>query len=117
MRDESIALGGKAVATAGAAVIAAGLTWWAIAAAIVGAVASLHFEPEHVPAKLSRLIFGIFAIGFAAALVAAAAPAFPGFAWTGRIPVEVRAGLLGLSVRFLFEWGKRLAGTGKKVEG
>lgn len=117
MRDYSIALGSQAVATAGAAAVTFGLTWWAVAAAIVGAVAALHFEPEYVPARVPRLIFGIFATGVAAALVAVAAPHFPGFGWSGQIPIEVRAGLLGLSIRYLFEWGKRLTGATRKVEG
>src|SRR5690606_39829849 len=52
-------LGSQAVAggSAAAATVASslGLTWLAVAAAIVGAVAALHFEPEHVPARVPRL--------------------------------------------------------------
>lgn len=122
MRDETIALGSQAVAggSAAAATVASslGLTWLAVAAAIVGAVAALHFEPEHVPARVPRLIFGVLATGVAAALVAVAAPHFPGFGWSGEVPIEARAGLLGLSLRYLIDWGKRLTGaTPRKAEG
>lgn len=118
MRDESIALGSKAIAAGGTAAVYFGLTWWAIMAAVIGAVAAMHFEPEHRPTRVPGLIFGIFATSVAAALVAVAAPHFPGCGWSSEIPIEIRAGLLGLSVRFLIDWGKRLTGVGaRKVEG
>jgi hypothetical protein len=109
MRDETVAVGAKAVATAATAAGAFGLTWWAVAAALVGAAAAYHFEPEQVPAKVPRLIFGIFATGFAAAFAAVAAPHIPFMGWTDAIPIGVRAGLLGLTIRFLIDQGKRLA--------
>lgn len=117
MRDELAALGIKAVATAVAAATAFGLTWWAITASFVGAVASLQFEPEETPSKLPKLIFMIFATGIAAALVAVALPSVPMFAWTGNILLEVRAGLLGLTVRFLYGFGKRWAEDRRKAPG
>lgn len=108
----------KVIATGSAATIAAfGLTWWAVAAAITGAFASYHFEPEQRPKGLGKLLFGIFAMGFVAALLSSAVPKVPMFAWTGEIPVEVRAGLLGVSIRFLYEQGRRLAQGYKKTGG
>lgn len=111
MRDEMLALGAKVIATAVTAATMFGLTWWAIAAAVVGAAASYHFEPEQVPSKLPRLFFSIFAVGFFAALAAVAAPHVPGLHWTGDILLGVRAGLLGLTVRLLYGYGKRWLDT------
>jgi hypothetical protein len=108
MNTETAGIAAKAIATAGAAVAVFGLTWWALVAALIGAAASYHFEPEQVPSKASRLVFGIVAMGFAAALAAVALPHFPGLGWTEKIQIEVRAGLLGLSIRFLLEFGKQL---------
>lgn len=98
----------KAFATATASVAVFGLTWWAVAAALVGAVASYHFEPEKRPKGLGKTIFGIFAMGFLAAIVASQIHKVPGFGWSGEILVEVRAGFLGVTIRFLYEQGKRL---------
>lgn len=116
MNDSMSVIVTKGLATAAASVAVFGLTWWAIAAALIGAFASYHFEPERRPKGLSKLVFGIFAMGFAAAFTAVAIPHFPLFAWTAAISVEVRAGLLGLSIRFIFEQWKRLARS-YKVEG
>lgn len=109
MRDEVLGLGIKAVATAISAVAMFELTWGAIAAAIVGAAASYHFEAEQKPAKLPRLFFDIFATGFAAAFAAVAAPHVPLLAWSADIPLGIRAGLLGLLVRPMYHFGKRWA--------
>lgn len=76
MNTETAGIAAKAIATAGAAVAVFGLTWWALVAALIGAAASYHFEPEQVPSKASRLVFGIVAMGFAAALAAVAFPHF-----------------------------------------
>lgn len=108
MNDNLSIVVAKALATAGASVAVFGLSWWALAAALVGAFASYHFEPEQRPRGLGKMLFGIFAMAFAAAMLAVAAPAVPLFVWTGQIAVEVRAGLLGLTIRFIYEQGKRL---------
>jgi hypothetical protein len=109
MRDELLALGIKIAATAVASATMFGLTWWAIAAAVIGAAASHHFEPEQVPSKLPRLIFGIFAVGFFAALAAVAAPHLPLLKWSVDIPLGVRAGLIGVLLPALYRLGKRWA--------
>ena len=111
MRVEAAGLAAKGVATAGAAIAVFGLTWWAVAAAVIGAVASYHFEPEQKPKGAVKLVFGIVAMGFAAAMLAVALPSVPFCGWTAEIPVEVRAGLLGLSVRWIIEQGKRIGGS------
>lgn len=109
MNAEASALLAKAVATAGAAIAVFGLSWWAIAAALIGAIASFHFEPEHAPKGALKLAFGIVAMGFAAAFVAVALPNIPLMGWSDGILIEVRAGLLGLTIRWLVEQGKRIA--------
>lgn len=98
----------KAVTTAGVAASLFGLTWWAVAFAVIGAAASYHFEPKKLPAKATRLALGILATAFAAAIVATALPHVPGCKWSGDIDVEIRAGILGLTVRVLYEQGRRL---------
>ena len=108
MKQEAAALLAKAIATAGAAIAVFGLTWWAVAAALIGAVASYHFEPEHRPKGALKLAFGIFALGVAAALTAVALPQIPFMGWTEGIVIEVRAGLLGLSIRFLIDRAKQV---------
>jgi len=101
-------LASKGVATAAASVAVFGLTWWAVSAALVGAFASYHFEPEKRPQGLGKMIFGIFAMAFFAALLAVAIPKVPLFSWSSEILVEVRAGLLGLTIRFIYEQGRRM---------
>lgn len=99
MRVESAAEVAKAAATSGVAAAGAfGLTWWALAAALAGAVLSLHFERAQAPSTLWRLLFGIVALGFLAALLAAFTSHLPpilGFSLS-EVPIAVRAGLLGL---------------------
>ncbi len=109
MRDEVLALGSKAVSTAVVAATAFGLTWWAITAAFVGAAAAHHFEPEQTPAKLPRLVFSIFAVGFFAALAAVAVPHLPWLRWSADIPLGVRAGLIGVLLPVIYRYGKRYA--------
>ncbi len=116
MKPDIAAAVGKTVATAGTAAAAFGLSWWAVAAALTGAFAAYHFEPERKPEGLGKLIFGIFSVGFGAALLAVAAPAFPLMDWADKIQLEVRAGLLGLSFRLLFEQGRRIS-RGYKTTG
>lgn len=100
----------KAVSTGGVGAAMLTLSPWAWAAALIGAALSFYFEPEKTPKEVRKLLFGIVATGFAAALVAAAAPHVPLLGWTENIDVGVRAGLLGLSVRFLMEQGKKRLG-------
>lgn len=111
MKAEAAGFAAKGVATAGAAVAVFGLTWWAVAAAVLGAIASYHFEPEQKPKGALKLAFGIVAMGFAAAMLAVALPHVPMLGWSGAILVEVRAGLLGLTVRWLLEQAKRIGGN------
>lgn len=99
----------KAVATGAVAASVFDLSYWSVAAAIVGAAVSYHFEPEQQPKRLAGLIFGVFASGFAAAFLAAASPQLPGFGWTSAIDITLRAGLLGISIRFLSEQVRRIA--------
>jgi hypothetical protein len=101
----------KSVAAGGAAVTLFDLSWWSVATALIGAAASYHFESEQKPTALPRLLFGISATAFCAALAAAAAPQIPGLAWAGGIDIAIRAGLLGVSVRALYEQGRRILGT------
>lgn len=116
MKAETTALAVKSVATGAAA--AFGLTWWALAAAVIGAAASYHFERDQSPATVWRLVFGILAIGFTAVLLASASPSIPGLGWTGAILIEVRAGLLGLFANALVKLAKRLiAGWKASPEG
>lgn len=116
MRAEIASVTAKAVATAGVAAAAYGLTWWAVAAALIGSAVSYHFEPEQRPKRAVSLAFGIFAMGFAAAFTAVALPHIPLFGWSENIIIEVRAGLLGLFVRVLIEKGKQRI-LGAKADG
>lgn len=116
MRAEIASITAKAVATAGVAAAAYGLTWWAVAAALIGSAVSYHFEPEQRPKRALNLAFGIFAMGFAAAFTAVAIPHVPLFGWSVDVPIEVRAGLLGLFIRVLIEKGKQRI-FGAKAEG
>lgn len=109
MKVETATIAAKSVATGGAAVMMFGLTWWAVAIALVGAALSLHFEPEQLTVKVTRLVFGVLAVGFVAAVLAAALPHFPLIAWTADVPVEIRAGLLAVVVRPGYALGKRWA--------
>lgn len=106
----------KALATASMSVAVFGLNWWAIAAALIGAMASYHFEPEKQPKGLGKLVFGIFAMAFASAMLAVALPSIPLCSWTGDIAIEVRSGLLGISIRFIWEQGRRIGRAYKRKE-
>lgn len=96
MREEAATVAAKSVASGAAAVAIFGLTWWAWAAAFIGAAASYHFETDKAPETLLKLALGIAAVGFAAAMFASAIPHWPMFGWTGNVLVEVRAGIMGL---------------------
>ncbi len=113
MREEAtVAVITKTVTTGAAAWMFLGVTPWAWVAAFIGATLSYYFEPEHTPKTAAKMLFGIFAMGFAAALLAAASPHIPWFGigeFAGKVSLEVRAGLLGLSIRWIFAALKLLA--------
>ncbi|MDI9240753.1 hypothetical protein QLQ15_17760 [Lysobacter sp. LF1] len=117
MKAETGGLVGQAMAAFGVAATAHGLTWWAIASALIGAAASFYFEPEQLPDKALKLLGGILAIAFCAVLLSIAVPHVPLFGWTENVPIAVRAGLLGVSVRFLIEQGKRIGRNWKPSGG
>jgi hypothetical protein len=96
MQQETGSLMMKSLATAGGASVAFGLTWWAVAAAILGAIASLHFEQPATGSTVKRVLLQILALSLLAALLGSALPFIPGFRWSAEVPVAVRAGLLGL---------------------
>lgn len=95
MQEEMTATVAKAVG--GASLSAAfALTPWAVAAAIVGAATSLHYQDGAAAKGVVRLLLGIFALGFLAAMIAAGIPHVPACGWTENIPVAVRAGFVGV---------------------
>lgn len=96
------------VASAGVAASLLDHNVLSISAAVIGAIVAYSFDDERPPKGAIGMMFGIFAAGFAAALVAAAVPAVPWLAWTGQIDIALRAGLFGLTIRFLIAQGKRL---------
>jgi hypothetical protein len=103
MQDEVGVLAAKSAATAGTAVAAVfGLTWWAVAASLVGAVMSLHFERPAAGSTVWRVLLQIAALGFLAAFLAVFLPYIPLFGWTAPealpsdVALVVRAGLLGI---------------------
>jgi hypothetical protein len=119
MQQETAALLAKSLATGGGAVAAFGLTPVAIAAAIVGAIASLHFEPPASGSTLWRVLGQIAALALLAALLAAFTYAFyPG----DTVPLAARAGLLGIFANPCYQWArgyierKRAAGEPPKGE-
>ncbi|WFC43164.1 hypothetical protein [Pseudoxanthomonas sp. SE1] len=107
----------KGVATAGVSAAAYTFSPWAWAAALAGAAMSFYFEPEKQPKEVRKVIYGILAMGFAAAVVAAVVPHIPLLQWTGNIELWARAAVLGLSIRFLWEQGKRIASGWKRTDG
>lgn len=95
MQEEATAAVAKAAG--GAAMSAAfALTPWAVVAALVGAAVSLHFQEAAGAKGIGRLLLGIGALAFLAAMIAAGVPHAPGFGWTEQIPIAVRAGFLGV---------------------
>ncbi len=104
MTNDTAALAAKSAATGITGItVAFGLTWWAVAAAVVGAFASLHFEKEAAPSTMAKLLGKIASLAFLAALLAATSPHLAGFAWTENVPVAVRAGLLGVLANPIYE--------------
>lgn len=121
MREEIVTTVAKAAAggmASGATAMAVfGLSWWAWAAAMVGAAAQFHFELDRAPETLLKLVIGIAAVGFAAAMLASGIPHFPYMGWTSNILVEVRAGLLGLVANPAIHLLRRLISTTKHPQG
>lgn len=102
----------KSGATAVTSVAAAfGLTWWAVAAALIGAAASLQFESEKTPSTLWRLGLRILALGLlAAALASVSSHIPPVFGFTlNDVPIAARALLLGLFANPIYKRLRREA--------
>lgn len=117
MKLESAAAAAKVLATGGASAGLFGLTPWGWAAALIGAAMSYYFEPEQTPDKALRIAFGIFAMAFFAGTAAVLLPHVPLFGIgeaAAKAPPEALAGALGLSIRFLWEQGRRWLGSAKK---
>jgi hypothetical protein len=101
MQQETGAMVAKSIATGAAA--AFGLTPIAFAAAIVGALVSLHFEPPATGSTLWRMLGQIAALAVLAALLASLSIALlPSDA----IPVAARSGLLGIFANPCYQWGR-----------
>lgn len=99
----------KGVATAGACVGMIGVNEWAWVAAIIGSFFSLYLEQARKPSQIVGTIVEILAWAFAAALLARAIEHVHWFEinkMTQQIPIGIRAGLLGLSIRWLVLTGK-----------
>jgi hypothetical protein len=99
----------KGVSTAGATIGILGLSSMAWACAIIGAFFSVYLEDAKDPREVLKTIITIFAWAFAAALLALVVPHIHvigiGDA-AGRISLEARAGILGLSIRWAVTNGK-----------
>lgn len=117
MQHETAAVVAKSVATAGAA--AFGLTPLGVAAAIGGALVSLHWQPAAKGSGVLRVLGQIAAMAFLAAMLAVLT-----YAWwpNPEVPLEVRAGLLGIFANPCYLWvmswieKKRAAGQPPKGE-
>ncbi len=112
-KDEAAALVAK---TAVAGVFAAfGLTWWAIMAAFLGAIVSLHFEQPAPGSAVWRVALQVLAFTFLASLVAVLLPHF----WVkfGEVELAVRAGLLGVFANSLYKLGKAFFNNRTKKQG
>ena len=93
MEDMKTAVAIKSVATGVSAAAAFGLTPLAVAAAIAGAIASLHFEPPAKGSGVWRVLGQIAAFALLAALLATLTVAW----WpSDTVPLPARAGLLGI---------------------
>lgn len=99
----------KGLATAGASAGILGLGGWAWACAIIGAFFSMYLEKAKEPEDVLRTIITILGWAFAAALLAVSLPHFEWFGigtFAGKVPLEARAGILGLSIRWAVTNGK-----------
>jgi hypothetical protein len=101
MEQEHQALLVKSAATGLAAAL--GLTPIAIAAAIVGAIASLHFEPPATGSTVWRVLGQVFALAVLASLLATLSFTFYG---AEAFPLAARAGLLGIFANPCYQWGR-----------
>lgn len=112
-KDEVGALAAKTVATG---VLAAfGLTLWAIVAAFIGAIVSLHFERPAAGSEVWRVALQIVAFAFLAALVAVLLPHF--WAKFGEVELAVRAGLLGVFANPIYKLGRSFIASRAKKQG
>ena len=109
MKVETAVVVAKGVTAGAGTVMMFGMTWWALAAALIGATVSLHFEPEPPTVKVPRMVFGVLAVAVVAVFLAVAAPHYSWTAWSASIPVEIRAGLLAVVVRIGYPLGRRWA--------
>lgn len=100
-----------ATSTTAIAVSIYDITWYSVATALIGAAASFYFESDQTPKKIPVLCIGIVLIAYTAVLVAIVIPVIPGFAWSGVVDVSLRAGILGVSIRFLWEQIRRVCST------
>jgi amino acid permease len=94
----------KATTTVAASAGMLGLGVWAWVFAIIGAFFSVYLEEAKEPKEALKTILSILAYAFASAMLAVVAPHIAWFGigdMAGKIPVEARAGILGLSIR----WG------------
>ena len=99
----------KALATASASAGILGLGPMAWVFAIIGAFFSVYLENAKEPKEAMLTIINILAYAFAAALIALVLPHIDFFGIgkaAAAIPVEARAGILGLSIRWAVANGK-----------
>lgn len=101
MQHETALVASKTVAAAGAAAATFGLTPLAVAAAIGGSLASLHWQPAAKGSGVWRVLGQIGAMAMLAALLAVLSTAW--FS-TATVPIEVRAGLLGIFASPCYLW-------------
>lgn len=102
MQHEAAAVvAAKGVAAAGGAAMAFGLTPLAVAAAVGGSLASLHWQPAARGSGVWRVLGQIAAMAMLAALLAVLT-----YAWfpTDTVPLAARAGLLGIFASPCYEW-------------
>lgn len=120
MKLETAAAAAKVLATGGASAGLFGLTPWGWAAALIGASLSYYFEPEQTPDKAVKIAFGVLAMAFFAGMAAVLMPHVPWFGIgdaASKAPPEALAGVLGLSIRFIWEQGRRLGAAKKPTAG
>ena len=99
----------KGVATAGTCVGLLGVNEWGWAAAVVGSFFAVYLEGSRKPAEVVQTIIEILAWAFAAALAAVAVAHVHWFGidkFASAVPLGVRAGIFGLSVRWVVLTGK-----------
>ncbi len=99
--EAGVMVASKTVAAAGVAAAAFGLTPIAVAAAIGGALASLHWQPAAKGSGVWRVLGQIGAMAFLAALLAVLS-----YYWfpTEAVPLAVRAGLFGIFAGPCYLW-------------